>query len=898
MKTELVKQKQKKFQFRPNVKIVAGAFAFMIPFTLMLAIFIGNGIFPFGDRSFLVSDMYHQYMPFFQEFVNRIKAGDGISYSWNVGMGSNFLALYVYYLASPLNWLAFLFPQEYLADFMSYLVIVKLGAAGVAAFLWLRSKGREESEIRKDMLAVFVSVFYAFSGYIAAYNWNIMWLDCVVLLPIILLGLERLMKEGKAGLYCFSLALCIYTNFYISIMICIFLVLYFFFLYTTEKKQFWMIPKFAGASLLAGGLAAILLVPVVYALLATDFGETVFPETWKSYFSVLDILARHCVGIATEKGLDHWPNIYCGSAVFFLIPLYCVNDRIPMKKKFGMMGLLMVFLLSFGTNILDFLWHGLNYPDSLPGRQSFIYILLVLVMCYETLVKIEGVSPKAIMKAYLLAAAALLCVQKFVECDDFKTCEWLITLGFATVFARLVYLYRTRNTKKIYVLISMAALVFVMVEAACNMAWTSVGTVSRSEYFDQQENYTELYHRYSMNSDTFERFEKLDRRTKNDGILASYPTASLFSSTMNSDVMAFYKRFGMRHSKVFYCYDGATAFSSALLNVGYLFGDSDEYENDLLQLVDQMDKVYLYETKYKLPFGYVAPAGFDLPEEMDDHGITIQNEIVNRLGIDGLLLKKVSSQSSGNDIVFTPQKSGIYYGCVMASGTTKITAVGGTPSEQKFRDLKKGSLLYLGYLDADQTITLTNGDEEDSTPKISVYMYRLDLKLLEEALEVLGQKHMTNVKIDNTKVTGELVLEEAGRLIVSIPYEKGWKALVNDQETPITAFGEAFLALDLEAGEYRIEFDYEPAGKKEGILLSLMSLGILAIIAAVIWLLKKRKKTAGVQERKNDEGNQNESVTNAVTGADKSAAEALTEERPTKEEPTAEKVTAESNKEE
>ena len=46
-----------------------------------------------------------QYAPFFAEFRHKLADGGSLLYSWNVGMGVNFAALYAYYLASPLNWL-------------------------------------------------------------------------------------------------------------------------------------------------------------------------------------------------------------------------------------------------------------------------------------------------------------------------------------------------------------------------------------------------------------------------------------------------------------------------------------------------------------------------------------------------------------------------------------------------------------------------------------------------------------------------------------------------------------------------------------------------------------------------------------------------------------------------
>lgn len=838
------KKRKISFKYQPDVGSVALLLAFLVPFVSMLAIFAGNSIFPFGTRSFLYSDMYHQYMPFFQEFVHRIKAGDGVSWSWNIGMGSNFLALYVYYLASPLNWLAFLFPEKYLMEFMSYLVVLRIGLAGVTSYLYLVRKGEKLETLRKCIPALFFSVFYAMSGFVAAYNWNIMWMDCVVVLPLIVWGLEKLVRTGEMGLYCIALAYSILSNFYISIMICIFLVLYFAFLFFTEKKSLGGILRFAGASLLAGGLASVFLVPEVCALLATDFGKVSFPTQWKSYFSVLDVLARHCMGITTERALEHWPNIFCGSAVFLLIPLYVCNQGIPLRRRFGMCAISGFFLLSFSTNILDFIWHGMNYPDSLPARQSFIYLLLVLVMCYESVVYIDYLRPENILKAFLGAVGVLFFIQKFVENDDFKPWTWLLNLVFVLLYAVVLYFYRTRNSWVVYSVIGMLAFTAVIAESAVNMAMTSVGTSSRPDYLNPLKDYRTLYERNADEGEGFVRFEKFNRKTKNDGALAEYPTASVFSSTMNSDVMNFYTKFGMRHSKVYYCYDGATAFSSALLNVGYLFGTDNDYENALWEKVDTEGDVSLYRAVYSLPFGYVAPYGFDLPEEMEEESITIQNEIVNQLGLEGILLKKVKAKDSGDDVLFTADRDGIYYGCVKSYGTTKVNVLGAGAEELKYKDLKKQCILYVGYLEKNQTITFTNGDEEDTTPNISVYVYRLDLKLLEQALDLLKEQHMTDVHVDNTRVSGKLQLEKAGRLVMTVPYEKGWKVLVNGAEQEPQIFGGAFLALDLEPGSYDIELNYVPKGKEAGILITVISLLMLTGAAVIIRKMKK-KNTEG-----------------------------------------------------
>ncbi len=813
---------------------IALVLAPVLPVVILLSLFIVNGIYPFGDRSFLFSDMYHQYMPFFSEFLRKVKEGEGLAYSYNVGIGSDFLALYVYYLASPLHFLAFLVPESHLMEFMSYLVVIKAGLSGWSFFKYLK-----EHFQCKDGAMLFFSCFYALSGFFAAYNWNIMWLDCVILAPLILLGLERLVKEGRCGLYCVALAISIYTNYYISIMVCIFVVLYFVVLLITEKRSFRIVGNFVLYSLLAGGMASVLLVPEVCAILQTNFGDPDFPTQLKSYFSVLDELARHCMCVTTERGLEHWPNLYCGVAVFLLLPVYALNQAIPMKKRFANLALAGFMLLSFSTNVLDFAWHGLNYPDSLPARQSFLYICLVLVLCYEAYRNISQIDRKQILYGYLAAVFFLLCCEKFIDSEDFTTGIEMLTLGFVTVYAVILYLYRTREGAKWRMGLGLITLVAVIAESSVNMANTSIGTTSRSAYLGEQQDYKGLYRWTKEQEDggDFYRMEKFTRKTKNDGTLAGYPTASVFSSTLNSSVMELYEKLGMRHSKVYYGFDGATAFTSALLNVRYMFGSSDKYANSLYRQVEKSGEVYMYRAAETLPFGYVAPTGFDLPEAYIGNGLGIQNKLVDSLGVDGTLFERVTAEKSGDDVKFEAPETGIYYGSVAASGTKKIEVIGGSLETETYSDLKKDAVLYLGNLMAGERLTLSNGDEEDDTPAISVDVYKLDEGVLREAIDKLSANHLTQVEYDSTHVEGSIAMEQAGRLILSIPYEKGWKVEINGEKVQPELFGNALMEFDLEPGNYTLSMTYTPYGEYAGMVVSIVSILLFTVL-----MLRRRRK--------------------------------------------------------
>jgi len=547
--------------------------------------------------------------------------------------------------------------------------------------------------------------------------------------------------------------------------------------------------------------------------------------------------------VFTHRGLEHWPNIYCGSAVIMMVPMYLFNMKISIREKFVRMVLIGFMLLGFSTNLFDFIWHGLNYPDSFPARQSFIYVLLVLTICYDAFLHVKETKEQHILYGYLCAVAYFLYCEKFVEHKDFTWGVKLLTLAVISVYAILLWLYRTREDKELHKMLAVIAITVVIAESFTNTIVTSVGTVSRSDYLAGLEDYENLYEMTQEREDGVYRVEKFNRRTKNDGTLAGYPSASLFSSTLNSRVMDMYRTLGMRHSKVYYAFDGATALTSALLNVNYMYGSSECYENGMYQLIGQSGDVYLYENTKTLPFGYVGPVGFDLSSGYQDHGIRVQNEITKELDINGVLFKQMPKTTFGDEIILKADKSAYYYAIFTDYGTNKMKLVGGSTGAEHYEELTKGSICYLGYLEEGESVTLCNGNEEDGTPAMSLDVYRLNEDILDRILEKLSAQHLENVVWESDYLAGELTLSEAGRLILSIPGEDGWKVLINGEEVEYELFGGALMAFDLEPGDYRLEMTYVPEGSGAGIAISVVS--VFLFTAVMLW--RKRKKSTFTQ---------------------------------------------------
>lgn len=819
-------------------------YSFLLPFLAMLAIFIGNGIYPFGDGSFMHSDMYHQYVPFLEEFLRKVKDGEPLYHSWRIGMGSNYLALYGYYSASPFNWLMLLVPQQFLIEFMSYMVVFKIGLCGFTFAWYLKEKFQT-----KQLSILFFATFYAMSGFVAAYNWNVMWMDTLVLAPLIVLGLERLVREKKSGLYCVTLGLCILSNYYLSIMVCLFLCLYALVLvpelYGEDgwkaffKRLGGAVGRFAFYSLLAAGMASVILIPEAAALTATEFSDVNFPKKVTWYFSFFDVIARHAAGVQRETGLDHWPNIFCSSAIFFLIPLYAANRNIRLKEKVGKLLLCAFFIISFSVNNLNFIWHGLNYPDSLPARQSFLYILLVLTMCFEAVYRHKGFSAKELLACTGLGLAYLLLAQKLVDNDAFSTGIFLLTGALVALYALLLYCREKYRSNALAMrLISIFTLACVAFEATFNMAYTSVSTTSRSSYLDPLPAYQTLAERTMQEDTDFYRFEKFSRVTKNDGALAGYPTASLFSSTANAAVESWYDRMGMSESKVFYCFDGQTPFTSALLNVRYMFSRADNEDPNLYTLIGQQDDVYLYKCNYTLPAGFLLKNGWSLSsselEASSSDPLDLQNQMAYSLGASSPLFKPVVSDTSDQKTSFTAKEEGHYYAYTKNRKADTIS-LDSASLTKTFKKVKYDYILDLGRHPAGETVTLS--DKEEQALDATVMM--LDEAVLAQVLDTLSQQPFAVDSWDSAHVNGHIDVTQPGQLVLSIPDEPGWTLKVNGQVTEHEAYDDTFLSVCLTEGSHTIELSYRPAGLTAGIIVSLMS---IAVFFAVCFLHRRKRR--------------------------------------------------------
>lgn len=849
--------------FSDKVKFRIGyALSFFIPVIILIGVFIGREVYPFGDNIYLRSDMYHQYAPFHKELYRKLTEGGSLLYSWNIGMGVNFIAIYSYYLASPINWLlGILAPTGNILVLLDVFIIVKTGLCGLTCGYYLHKRFGG-----KNISFAAVAVFYALSSYMAAFSWNIMWLDCLVLLPLIVLGADRLIKENKYILYTVTLGLSIFSNYYISIMICIFLVFYFIVQLlaadTDNRLKFYVSRglTFAKGSIIAGGIGACMILPEIAALSYTVSGEFKFPEEWSNYFSILDMLSRSLMNVEVSIFNAHEPNLYCTVAVFMFVPLYFLCSKINAKQKYGMAFLLALFLICFNTNIPNYIFHGFHFPNSLPARESFIYIFLLVTVVYQVVIHISSFTRKQIGGSFALGIGVMLLIEELYVGTEYTFDIVYISMTFLTFYLIVCLGLKNNKINKTF-MIYLLFIVCIAETTTNSVHEKSYMTTGYSSYLKDNEAIEDLV--AGIDDDSFYRIEKLDRKTKNDAAWNDYRGVSVFSSTANGNFTEILGRLGFEKSTNAYSHYGFTPFSSALLSVKYVFSNELIEEPYLMSLYDYDEEAsrYLYEMKYSLPLGFMVPEDFASNWLREGNNpFAVQNSFVKCATGYTDMFTQITAISQGSSVSIEPTEDSdiyIYVTNYVDSISWYTNLPDGTYGESGSADgLNHRQIVHIGEVPAGSIVTVSTSDSGVSS--LQLYAYDFHEEVCEVAINSLASEGFEVTEFDDTYIKGEITADTDGIMYTSIIYDKGWTAYVDGKKVETSSLNEALLTIPLTAGTHTVELKYMPTNLPIGLVITATSIAIFIFL--IVWD-KKRQKKASEAASSDDKTEEEESET-------------------------------------
>ena len=854
--------------------------AFFLPFIGMCAVMMIRGFEPFGKVSMLYSDMYHQYYPFFVNFRKALLSGDSLLYNWSIGMGIDYLGLYAYYLASPLNLLSVLIPEQYLLEYFSLLTPIKLGFAGMFFAIFLK----KTFDKNDASIAVF-GALYGLCAWALGYHWNIMWVDTFALLPLVVLGAVSLLHKRKFMLYTLTLFLSVIINYYIGFFVCIFMVLVFICYevccWQGFKKFFCDLGVMALYSALAIGMTAILTVPAYAALQNTQSSVNAFPKdfrlnivtehTIKGLFDAMRQVAGNMNGAIAPSYKEGLPNLYCGVVANLLAVLFLTYKEVRLRDKLCCVCLLVFFNASFVIRQLDYIWHGFHFTNMIPYRFSFLYSFVMLYMAYRAYLLRDKLKLWQVAVAAVPAIALIYCVE-----GEPEQVYWIYNFAFLAFYvlilayplvAKLLFKDKPEKAddkrpspKSLFLNPRVNAaimLVLICVEIALsltNFGADFVGTTVTNYPKGTEQAASIIRYMQETEREPFYRAEATHSQTLNDGALNGYNGISTFTSSANVKVTTFMKALGYGAKETYnrYCFEESSPVANLFLNLKYMLErDGQVEDNNYFRDAYHYGKVHLLENDAWLPLGFLAEVPLaDVDFNQGGNIFTFQNQLFSAATGITKNVWRVTNPSilsvTGSNANVTPQtQTGYtYYTTTGSSGTvTYRYAVDATglfcinlnlTKKNKFSVWKNGVELYNETYSIPQSLSVCQvrpGDvievrltcKANEKGSITIHAGILEDTVFRAGFERLASSTFIISEFTNTKVTGTIHSDRNGLMYTSIPQNGNWSATVDGEPAQIVLVGDAMIALNLTEGPHEIVFTYRNSAFTIGCIVTVVS---------------------------------------------------------------------------
>ncbi len=797
------------FSNKKNISVLFAVSAFAIPGLFMALAFYCNGIYPRSDLTLLIYDMDAQYVSFFGYLHNIGEGYNNLMYQTLSGMGGGFFGTWAYYLASPLSLIVLLFDKSKLPDAIYYITLIKISLCGLSFYIYAL-KGR--IKCRNKLIALICSCSYALMGFNIIYAMNLMWIDGVIMLPLVMLGADLLLEKNKPLVFITSLSFAIIFNYYTAYMIALYVVIYYFFVcysYRIDLKKSVKI----GLLFLFSGLLSLMISSVVWLPVILDLKNGKLSEGSKDLsglirtpFAILRQLFPGSYGglIASDA-----PPIYCGLIILAFFIGYFALKEVNVRKKIAVFVVSALFMLSLCWDRLDVIFHGFRVPDCYPARYAFLICFFIISTALDS---------------------------------------------FTTVLSKFFI-----NKKTI-------ALALLAVITSFDMAYNATFTISSLNSDTETGGYVErFYYDYYFlqsenlknNTDITNCFSATDVDFNfNDGLLFGIPSIDYFSSSYNLGMSEFLRSMGLDVVYNIIRDQGLCPLSASLLNVKYYyrhFADSEipyfvdyyKQDSDSAIFINPYTTglgAVMYNSDSDLDsFTYNA---FDNLNSFTFSLTGVDNVFVDSTNHDeffsyidekGYIVKTYLVEPLENSHLYFYVSPANYYESEDLLCDEELSL--GDRVIATYNNVGDRYIVDLGVSDGTPlTFTLRTDSELCES-----YFYSFDDDKYYESMKALDSRKLSNVRYSSTGITAECNSANEGEVLLLLPYEKGYDIFVDGVDTQYESYKNSLIRFNVPAGHHIITVKYTTPGIFAGFFISLS--GLILGLFFICVLCKKKSPT-------------------------------------------------------
>lgn len=877
---------------------LTGSFSFLIPVFLIAVAYISIGIHPFGDKSILLVDGKLQYVAFFSEYMRQLRSFELPLFSCFFGFGMNFYGTWAYYLASPVNLLLLLFPKAYILDGMFVVLLVKAGLCGTTFYLYARKTLASE-----QWRALLFSTSYALCGFLVSYSDNMQWLDGVIWLPIVIMGIEMIYRKGHCLYYSFAVAVLVISNFYISVLVGIFCVLYSVYVVLRENKEDFpgrkqkFLLRIGWNSLLGIGMAAFVLLPV-YFLLRNQM-DLIGQKVPTILFDGNPIKTIGGLFVGRQDSITQYglPRIYSGLLAVVVAPVYFLGSGIKRREKIAT-GIFLAFVfLCFHVPILNFIWHGMDFVGWFPFRYSFVFSFLILTVAVKAMNSpTSGLFQNRLFRLYNFTFLAL-CLLSFTlarKSMDLNLMIIVLAANLIILFSYYIFLQRVRPTLIILLLILCAELII-------NMT-LEIKTLDNGFNYENYDTWSNSYHavettieKNGLRLQSGRTAVALETITSNDPLLFGLEGIDFYSSAGNTNLSNTLAALGYQWyicSGFEISDNGGSQLLNSLMGVSSTIIETTELGNGGLPATifpvrhllrkDDLSELTVIKNPLALSTAYLVSKDIlsfspsDQSKDLLEDPFALTDQLLSAmLNEDKITYKEAPytlEYSNVHPADYSPKYTKYEALDLSEKSSVSVTFFGKGEDipmylnmgyytfDRKTNDTELSVMLIFDQKEqqikySDPTVVplvLSLGSFPEGKPvTVEIDFRGLDLgirylrvisqdpQVVAEALAPLNKNQAGLEWTSSNSMRMEENAKESGILFVSVPYDNGWSAYVNGKPVEVLLIADAFMGIQLEKGKNVIEMSFFPEGLKAGIYISLVC---FAVAMFQVIVSKKTKK--------------------------------------------------------
>ncbi|MBE5849174.1 MAG: hypothetical protein E7298_03275 [Lachnospiraceae bacterium] len=851
-------------EFEKNTLITL--LAFIIPALIMLLIFIIGDFAPFGNVSVLVADMRYQFVDYIGYMKSVFFGNNDMFYTFSKTFGGDMMGFASYYLFNPFFLILLPFPNDMLPVGIVIMLIITSGFMGLNFHLMLRAIWGNRFS------SVIFSTAYAMMGFNMAYINCIHYFFSIMMLPIMILGLFRIMTGRRPNIiYIGSVAISVISCYYIGYMILIFTAAFFICMLASDTieykdnkdriKNAWTVFY---STILGIGISAFSLLSVLFSLEGQKkaiIKGLMFDRT----FSIIEFFSGLYTGSFRGNISDGLPVIYSGVITVLFVFFYFFNKTIKLRQKICALILFVFLIVGYWIDAFNVMWHGFAHPIGFPYRNSFLFSFLMLFVGYSGFVHIkEGFKKKnanIIVVIFIIYSAFLyLTGNKYAGPKS-------ILITYLTLAAALILIV-AMNEKNRYVIPAVAGLFVLQFADSLYNGSVSLDAYfedkySREESIDEYKDYIDstqkLVDYVNAQDSSFFRMDKLFRRSNNDPLMFAYNGLSHYSSCETDQVKTFMGRMGFRNNESWAFYgDASTGFADCFMGLKYLLSPFDETSKPYKSIYSQ-DERYIYCNPYALSLGFGMDESVKYANMKEKDPFKLQNDIAGRFSqtnyqiyrpvkISEIRLNNVSEERNIYTKIDPEQEGSIEY-ILSITSDDFIYMYADAPHIQNtnlyINGDEKGnyfsqydwSIREGGYYKPGELVSIKFTVEDDSLEIDDIYFYYESKQVLKAWYRDAVSTSCNVTKISSSHLKADVDVSETNDYIVfSIPYEEDWKIKIDGEKVKPFKVMDALLAVKISGGKHEIDLRYIPAGIKVGLPVS-----VISILIALITLIVNRK---------------------------------------------------------